>query len=319
MCDGKLTCAKTLVNTTLSSSSLLQSNATFAAEARAQYDSQQNGPLSSPTGDFLAFLPLSTYSKAGETLSSQAAAQDGTAFLPADTPAEVVRGYQAQHKVLNERLLADDSALLEVIWDGGVMVLGLQHPYSRGSLKAASSSTFDAPLGDAAFLRNPLDVSFMVEAVKFTRTLTATAAIGALQPFEAVPGANVTADAAIADFVRQQSATLFHPVGTCKLGPREEGGVVDAELRVYGVSGLRVVDASVMPLVPATHIMTTVYAVAEKVSSCKPPKTGLFCLAFLVLTMMFHRQQISSVAVRRRLARFSMGSGMLLSCGFVEF
>ncbi|KAK6221729.1 GMC oxidoreductase [Colletotrichum tabaci] len=252
------------INTTLSSSSLLQSNATFAAEARAQYDSQQNGPLSSPTGDFLAFLPLSTYSKAGETLSSQAAAQDGTAFLPADTPAEVVRGYQAQHKVLSERLLADDSALLEVIWDGGVMVLGLQHPYSRGSIKAASSSTFDAPLGDAAFLRNPLDVSFMVEAVKFTRTLTATAAIGALQPFEAVPGANVTADAAIADFVRQQSATLFHPVGTCKLGPREEGGVVDAELRVYGVSGLRVVDASVMPLVPATHIMTTVYAVAEK-------------------------------------------------------
>ncbi|KAJ0161869.1 Pyranose dehydrogenase 3 [Colletotrichum tanaceti] len=252
------------INTTLSSSSSLQNNATFAAEARAQYDSQQNGPLSSPTGDFLAFVPLSTYSKAGATLSSEAAAQDGAAFLPAGTPAEVVKGYQAQHKVLSERLLADDSALLEVIFDGGVMVLGLQHPYSRGSLKATSASTFDAPLADAGLLRNPLDVSFMVEGVRFARALAATAAVGALRPFEVVPGANVTADAAIADFVRQQAGTLFHPVGTCKLGPREEGGVVDAELRVYGVAGLRVVDASVMPLLPAAHTMTTVYAVAEK-------------------------------------------------------
>ncbi|OHX00498.1 GMC oxidoreductase [Colletotrichum incanum] len=262
------------INTTLSVSSLLQSNATFAAEARAQYDSQQNGPLSSPTGDFLAFLPLSTYSKAGQTLSSQATAQDGTTFLPSGTPAEVVKGYQAQHKILNDRLLADDSALLEIIWSDGAMVLGLQHPYSRGNLKAASSSTFDAPVADAAFLKNPLDVSFLVEAVKFTRTLTGTDSIKGLQPFEIVPGANVTTDDAIADFVRQQSSTLFHPVGTCKLGAREEGGVVDTSLKVYGISGLRVVDASIMPLVPATHIMTTVYAVAEKAADIIQGRTA---------------------------------------------
>ncbi|GKT93503.1 GMC oxidoreductase [Colletotrichum tofieldiae] len=262
------------INTTLPVSSLLQSNATFAAEARAQYDSQQNGPLSSPTGDFIAFLPLSTYSKAGQTLSSQATAQDGTTFLPSGTPAEVVKGYQAQHKVLNDRLLADDSALLEIIWADGAMVLGLQHPYSRGNLKAASSSTFDAPVADSAFLKNPLDVSFLVEAVKFTRTLTGTDSIKGLQPFEIVPGANVTTDDAIADFVRQQSSTLFHPVGTCKLGAREEGGVVDTSLKVYGISGLRVVDASIMPLVPATHIMTTVYAVAEKAADIIRGKTA---------------------------------------------
>ncbi|KAK1623077.1 GMC oxidoreductase [Colletotrichum phormii] len=252
------------INTTLPVSSLLQSNATFAVEARAQYDSQQNGPLSSPTGDFITFLPLSTYSKAVDTLSSEATAQDGTTFLPSGAPAEVVKGYQAQQKVLNERLSATDSALLEMIWADGVIVLGLQHPYSRGSLKAASSSTFDAPTADSAFLKNPLDVSFLVEGVKFARTIAGTEAVKPLQPFEVVPGANVTSDAAITDFVRQQSGTLYHPVGTCKLGAREEGGVVDASLKVYGISGLRVVDASIMPLVPATHIMTTVYAVAEK-------------------------------------------------------
>ncbi|KXH30660.1 GMC oxidoreductase [Colletotrichum simmondsii] len=262
------------INTTLPVSSLLQSNATFAAEARAQYDSQKNGPLSSPTGDFLTFLPLSTYSKAVDTLSSEASAQDGTTFLPSGAPAEVVKGYQAQQKVLNERLTATDSALLELIWADGVVVLGLQHPYSRGSLKAASSSTFDAPTADSAFLKNPLDVSFLVEGVKFARTIAGTEAVKSLQPFEVVPGANVTTDAAITDFVRQQSGTLFHPVGTCKLGAREEGGVVDSSLKVYGISGLRVVDASIMPLVPATHIMTTVYAVAEKAADIIKGKTA---------------------------------------------
>ncbi|OHF00487.1 GMC oxidoreductase [Colletotrichum orchidophilum] len=261
------------INTTLPVNSMLQNNATFAAEARAQYDSQKNGPLSSPTGDFIAFLPLSTYSKAVDVLSSEAASQDATTYLPSGTPAEVVKGYKAQQKVLNERLTADDSAILEIIWSDGAFVLGLQHPYSRGSLKAPSSSTFDAPIADSAFLKNPLDVSVLVEGVKFARTIAGTEAVKPLQPFEIVPGANVTTDAAIADFVRQQSGTLYHPVGTCKLGPREEGGVVDANLNVYGVKSLRIVDASIMPLLPASHLMTTVYAVAERAADIIKGKT----------------------------------------------
>lgn len=243
---------------------MLTSNETFAAEARAQYDSQRNGPYASPGGDFLAFLPLSSYTQAGEALSSQANSQDGTTFLPQGTPAEVVKGYQAQHKVLNERLLANDSAMLELIWGDGAITIGLEQPYSRGSVKASSASTFDAPVADAGFLRNPLDVALLVEGVKFTRTLAETSAVKQLSPVEVVPGGNVTTDVAIADFLRQQISTLLHPAGTCKLGPREEGGVVDANLKVYGVKGLRVVDASIMPLVPAAHTMTTVYAVAEK-------------------------------------------------------
>jgi choline dehydrogenase-like flavoprotein len=242
----------------------LTSNATFAAEARALYDAERKGPMASPTGDFLLFLPLSTYSNNSESLSSEASIQNGTAFLASDTPAEVVEGYRSQQAILDKKLLATDAALLEIIWADGVMVLGLQHPYSRGSVKAASSSIFDAPIADAGFLRNPLDVALLREGVKFTRTLAATEAISALQPFEVVPGADVTSDADLDAFVRQSSSTLFHPVGSCKMGPRLEGGVVDNELRVYGVTGLRIVDASVVPMVPATHTMTTVYAVAER-------------------------------------------------------
>lgn len=68
----------------------------------------------------------------------------------------------------------------------------------------------------------------------------------------------------IEEFVRGSIGTLNHHAGTTAMMPRELGGVVDAELRVYGVEGLRVVDAGIIPILPAAHIQSTVYAVAEK-------------------------------------------------------
>lgn len=245
-------------------SNALTANTTFAAEARQQYDSQRTGPLTSPTGDFLLFLPASTYTNATQILLAQAASGDPSASLPADVPETVAQGYKAQYASLNEKLMANDSAFLEVIWADGGMVLGLQHPYSRGSVKASSSSVFDVPVADVGFLRNPIDVALLREGVRFARHLAQAPGIAELSPFEIVPGANVTADADIDTFIRGSASTLYHPAGSCKMGSREEGGVVDGELKVYGVEGLRIVDASVMPMLPASHTMTTVYAIAEK-------------------------------------------------------
>lgn len=260
--DAKLTCHP--VNTTLILNSELTSNATFAAEARAQYDSERRGPLTSPTGDFLLFLPLSTYSNASAAIHVAALASDATVSLPPNTPAEVASGYAASYKSLNAKLVAKDSAFLEVIWADGAMLLALQHPYSRGSVKAPSNSMFDAPVADAGFLRNPLDTMLLREAVRFSRHLVTQPSVAALNPFEAVPGVNVTSDADIDQYIKNSASTLWHPAGSCKMGKREEGGVVDGQLRVYGIEGLRVVDASVLPMLPASHTMTTVYAVAEK-------------------------------------------------------
>lgn len=252
------------VNTTLTLTSELTSNATFAAEARAQYDASKRGPLASPTGDFLLFLPLSTYSDTSTSIHAAALSANASLSLPPNTPASVAAGYTKTYASLNAKLLANDSAFLEIIWADGVMFLGLQHPYSRGSVTAASSSIFDAPVADAGFLRNPLDTVLLREAVRFSRQLVQQPAIAALNPFEAVPGGNVTSDAELDRFVKDGASTLWHPAGSCKMGRREEGGVVDGELRVYGLQGLRVVDASVMPMLPASHTMTTVYAVAER-------------------------------------------------------
>lgn len=252
------------VNTTLAQSSSLTSNATFAAEARAEYDSKHLGPYASPTGDFLQFLPLSTYSNVSAAIHAAALAADASTSLPPNAPAEVVAGYSASYESLNSKLLANDAAFLEVIWADGVMFLGLQHPYSRGSVTAPSKSIFDAPIADAGFLRNPLDTVLLREAVRYSRHLVAQPSIAELKPFEAVPGANVTSDADIDAYIKNSASTLWHPAGSCKLAKREQGGVVNGELKVYGVDGLRVVDASVFPMLPATHTMTTVYAVAER-------------------------------------------------------
>ncbi|KAF3763306.1 putative oxidoreductase [Cryphonectria parasitica EP155] len=243
----------------------LTSNATFAAEALAEYELDKTGPYSTPTGDFLLFLPLTTITN-DTSIAAQATTQNGTQYLPADTPAEVVAGYEKQQAVMNSRLNSTDSAIMEYIWDTGSLVLGLEHPYSRGTVRAGSNSTFDAPIATPGYLSNPIDVQVLIEAVKYTRTIRDTAAIQALLPVETSPGLNVTSDADLENFVRANSATLYHPSGSCKMGPREEGGVVDTSLKVYGTSNLRLVDASVIPLMPATHLMTVVYGIAEKAS-----------------------------------------------------
>ncbi len=89
--------------------------------------------------------------------------------------------------------------------------------------------------------------------------------VGAMEVF---PGANVTTDAQIEEAIRNAgSSTWAHPVGTASMMPRRLGGVVDPRLCVYGTSGLRVVDASVMPLVPGTHTASPVFAVADHAAS----------------------------------------------------
>lgn len=88
--------------------------------------------------------------------------------------------------------------------------------------------------------------------------------VGAL---ETVPGPRITSDQAIEEAIRGlATSTWSHPVGTLAMMRREYGGVVDPQLRVYGIKGLRVVDASAFPIIPATHTSSTAYAVAEKLS-----------------------------------------------------
>ena len=96
---------------------------------------------------------------------------------------------------------------------------------------------------------------------------------------EEFPGPGVESDDEILDFARRRGTTAFHPMGTCRMGPQSDpGAVVDDELRVHGVDGLRVVDASVMPTMPSANTNASTLMIAEKAADLirgRPPLPGV--------------------------------------------
>lgn len=122
----------------------------------------------------------------------------------------------------------------------------LVRPFSRGEVRLRSADPADAALVNPNYLTCDADVRALTRGVELVRRLAATRAFAEISGGEMVPGKNTDLES----FVRGQSTTLWHPAGTCKMG-RDAMAVVDPQLRVYGVEGLRVADASIMPTVTA--------------------------------------------------------------------
>ncbi|NML04946.1 GMC family oxidoreductase N-terminal domain-containing protein [Sphingomonas sp. G-3-2-10] len=132
-------------------------------------------------------------------------------------------------------------------------------PLSRGSVRIDSADPDHAPRIRPNYLSNEEDVRVAVEAVKLTRRIVARPALAKYNPEEFRPGPGVRTDAELAEAIGAISTTIFHPVGTAAMG-----SVVDAELRVHGVDGLRVIDASVMPTIPSGNTNAPTMMIAEK-------------------------------------------------------
>ena len=112
----------------------------------------------------------------------------------------------------------------------------------------ASADPAAAPHISCRYLEHPADLTALVQGVRIIRSLVRTKAFAPWWIDEADPGANADSDTELAAFIRRTADTIFHPVGTCRMGPAAMA-VVDAQLRVRGVERLRVADASVMPVV----------------------------------------------------------------------
>lgn len=141
----------------------------------------------------------------------------------------------------------------------------LLRPRSRGTLRLASRDPQVAPLIDPAFLQDPDDVARLVRGFKLTRSLLQQPALARHGGVESAASREALTDAQIEQFIRYHADTIYHPVGTCRMGPDPAAGaVVDARLRVHGVGGLRVVDASVMPTIVGGNTNAPVIMMGEK-------------------------------------------------------
>ncbi|RKL50829.1 hypothetical protein BFJ72_g282 [Fusarium proliferatum] len=247
----------------------LRSNATFAAEQLALWNAGKRS-LYDYTGSAYTF---STWKQAlGNdanlvSLAKDAAGKDASKvdkkkldFLKDSTVPQVevifsdgytgVKGYPA--------------ATSPLFGKGFVTLIGVvMHPLSRGSVHINPSDPAGKPTINPNYLSNSHDVEAVLQTVKYNRKIANTEPMRSIWEDEYEPGLDVKTDAQIKDYVLRTTLSIFHPSGTCAMLPKADGGVVDAKLKVYGTENLRVVDASVIPLLISAHIQTAVYGIAE--------------------------------------------------------
>ncbi len=159
--------------------------------------------------------------------------------------------------------MADDHGRKRHRGTGFTCHVCLLRPKSRGTVSLGSTDPFAAPVIDPNFFGDEADLETMVAGFKTTRRLMETPALKALQKKEMYTE-GVNTDDEIRALLRQRVDTVYHPVGTCKMGVNDPIAVVDPKLKVYGIEGLRVVDASVMPTLIGGNTNAPTIMIGEK-------------------------------------------------------
>jgi choline dehydrogenase len=148
---------------------------------------------------------------------------------------------------------------------GFALVAAVVAPDSRGWVRVATPDPRAAPVINPGFLRDPRDTGRLEAGLAIIRHAAASAAFARVCAAEAWPGLQTRTSAGLREYIRGTVGSYYHPAGTCRIGAdTDAGAVVDTELRVRGITGLRVADASVMPVLPNAHPNATVLAIAEK-------------------------------------------------------
>lgn len=148
-------------------------------------------------------------------------------------------------------------------FSGFTMSVCQLRPTSRGTITIKSPYAQEAPALQPNYLSTELDCATILAGIKVARGIAATSAMAAYISEEYRPSKAVRSDADLLDYVRKNGASIFHPVGTCKMG-NDARAVVDDRLRVRGIDGLRVVDGSIMPTIVSGNTNAPIIMIAEK-------------------------------------------------------
>jgi choline dehydrogenase-like flavoprotein len=147
------------------------------------------------------------------------------------------------------------------------LIAAIEHPFSKGSVHISTSSPTVLPTFNPNYLSTPYDLQAVKTAVSYMRRIVATPPLSYAVKAEYEPGSDVDTDDELTQYAKNNVLTIWHPLGTCALLPKAKGGVVDPSLKVYGVKNLRVVDASIIPILISGHIQTAVYGIAERAAA----------------------------------------------------
>ncbi|KAK3300750.1 uncharacterized protein B0H64DRAFT_369959 [Chaetomium fimeti] len=250
-------------------------NATFAAEAAAGFNqTPAQGPYTLAMSNSAIWISLpnitADYATIVDTIRAQAQSPDAAALhLPPayNTDPTLIAGYQAQLEQLAALYANPRSPSLESTFSTGTSPGALLlHPLSRGTARLNATHPFEPPVLDYRSASNPVDMALHVAHTRYLRRMTATDALRGLGAVEVGPGEAAAADEELLEaYVRRSTVQSYmHPCCTAAMLPLDKGGVVGSDLKVHGAVGLRVVDMSMMPILPAAHLSATAYAVGEK-------------------------------------------------------
>lgn len=240
-------------------------NEDFAAAAWDEYWTNRSGPLTTSAIAGVAFPSLPYVVNGSTAIVDAVQAQAPEQYLPGTTEPTIVDGYIRQRDLMIHALQDITRAAYELInANDGVLTVATMRPFSRGSVTIQSPQPFEPPLIDPRYGSNPVDVQVLEAALAFNQRLLSTESLSQLNPVQIFPRAGAS-DPEIVAYINNRWTTEYHPAGTCAMIPLELGGVVSPDLLVYGTSNLRIVDASIMPMLPAAHLQAVVYGVAEKV------------------------------------------------------
>ena len=230
-------------------------NPQYTAQITAQYINNQSGPLTSAV-DYAAYENLPDRS------NLSASTRASLAFFPSDwpevgyLPIGTYTGYPSQ----------PSSAMLNDGFNYGTIAAALIAPLSRGNVTITSTDTSDLPAINPNWLSHPADVEVAIAGFKRARQIFANMGNITIGP-EKLPGLAVQTDEEILAFIRQSASQIYHASATCAMGRAgDANAVVDSRARVFGVRGLRVVDASAFPFLPPSLPQSTVYMLAEKIA-----------------------------------------------------
>lgn len=251
-------------------------NADFAADAAAGFDeTPARGPYTLAMANSAIFISLpnitADYSTIINSIRSMVADGSASSYLPPDYKSDptMIAGYEHQLSVLADFFANPEAPSLESGWATGAAMRAIQlHPLSRGTVRLDLTDHLQQPILDYRTASNPVDFDVHLAHVKYLRRTLGTDAMQEYGTVELGPGASVQSDEDLFDYIKDKMVFSFmHPCCTAAMMPREKGGVVGPDLKVHGADGLRIVDISVLPLLPSSHLSATAYAVGEKVSS----------------------------------------------------